>query len=107
MAGERQLSGHPHLQSFRSGTCVNSHRGLPSRIPAPVADRMRKREATMATATFPALAAEHLVKTYSGGRGKPPIRAVDGLGFEAQAGTVFGLLGPNGAGKSTTMKILS
>ncbi|WP_285114429.1 ATP-binding cassette domain-containing protein [Leifsonia sp. fls2-241-R2A-40a] len=61
----------------------------------------------MATATGPALAADHLVKTYSGGRGKPPIRAVDGLSFEAQPGTVFGLLGPNGAGKSTTMKILS
>ncbi|WP_431219870.1 ABC transporter ATP-binding protein [Leifsonia xyli] len=61
----------------------------------------------MAPATGPALAADHLVKTYSAGRGKPPIRALDGLGFEAQAGTVFGLLGPNGAGKSTTMKILS
>ncbi|MGO4298682.1 ABC transporter ATP-binding protein [Leifsonia sp. RAF41] len=61
----------------------------------------------MATAHGPALAADHLVKTYSGGRGKPPIRALDDLGFEAQAGTVFGLLGPNGAGKSTTMKILS
>lgn len=61
----------------------------------------------MATAHAPALAADHLVKTYSGGRGKPPIRALDDLGFEAEAGTVFGLLGPNGAGKSTTMKILS
>ena len=61
----------------------------------------------MASATGPALVADHLVKTYSGGRGKPPVRALDDLGFEAQAGTVFGLLGPNGAGKSTTMKILS
>ena len=61
----------------------------------------------MATAHAPALAADHLVKTYSGGRGKPPLRALDDLGFEAEAGTVFGLLGPNGAGKSTTMKILS
>jgi ABC-2 type transport system ATP-binding protein len=61
----------------------------------------------MASATGPALAADQLVKTYSGGRGKPPVRALDGLGFEAAAGTVFGLLGPNGAGKSTTMKILS
>ena len=61
----------------------------------------------MASATGPALVADHLVKTYSGGRGKPSVRAVDDLGFEAQTGTVFGLLGPNGAGKSTTMKILS
>ncbi|MFP3813848.1 ATP-binding cassette domain-containing protein, partial [Bacillus sp. SIMBA_005] len=59
------------------------------------------------SATGSALVADHLVKTYSGGRGKPPVRALDDLGFEAQAGTVFGLLGPNGAGKSTTMKILS
>ncbi|MDN4614012.1 ATP-binding cassette domain-containing protein [Leifsonia sp. F6_8S_P_1B] len=61
----------------------------------------------MAPTTGSALAAEHLVKSYSGGRGKPPVRALDGLGFEAASGTVFGLLGPNGAGKSTTMKILS
>lgn len=61
----------------------------------------------MASATGTALAADHLVKTYSGGRGKPGLRALDGLGFEAEAGTVFGLLGPNGAGKSTTIKILS
>jgi len=61
----------------------------------------------MATAHGPALVADHLVKTYSGGRGKPSVRALDDLGFEVQAGTVFGLLGPNGAGKSTTMKILS
>jgi len=61
----------------------------------------------MAQPSGPALAADQLVKTYGGGRGKPPVRALDGLGFEVKAGTVFGLLGPNGAGKSTTMKILS
>ena len=61
----------------------------------------------MAPSTGPALIADQLVKTYSGGRGKPVVRAVDGLSFEAASGTVFGLLGPNGAGKSTTMKILS
>src|SRR3954451_8569714 len=33
--------------------------------------------------------------------------ALDGLGFEVPAGTVFGLLGPNGAGKSTAVKILT
>ncbi|KRC60979.1 ABC transporter [Agromyces sp. Root81] len=54
-----------------------------------------------------ALAAADLVKTYSQGRGKPPLRALDGLTFQAEEGTVFGLLGPNGAGKSTTVKILS
>ena len=46
--------------------------------------------------------ARDLTKTYPGG-----VRALDGLGFEVEAGTVFGLLGPNGAGKSTAVKVLS
>jgi len=54
-----------------------------------------------------ALAAVDLVKTYSQGRGEPALRALDGLTFHAETGTVFGLLGPNGAGKSTTVKVLS
>jgi ABC-2 type transport system ATP-binding protein len=32
---------------------------------------------------------------------------LDGLGFAAERGTVFGLVGPNGAGKSTTVRILT
>jgi ABC-2 type transport system ATP-binding protein len=51
--------------------------------------------------------ARALVKTYSGGRGKEPVRALDGLDLDVPSGTVFGLLGPNGAGKSTTVKILT
>jgi ABC-2 type transport system ATP-binding protein len=43
-----------------------------------------------------------LVKTYGG-----EVKAVDGLGFAVEEGTVFGLLGPNGAGKTTTVKILT
>jgi len=46
--------------------------------------------------------ARELTKTYGGG-----VRALDGLGFTVETGTVFGLLGPNGAGKSTTVKILT
>ena len=46
--------------------------------------------------------ASNLRKTYGGG-----VRALDGLGFTVEAGTIFGLLGPNGAGKSTTVKILT
>ncbi len=49
-----------------------------------------------------AIEAEGLVKTYPKG-----VRALDGVGFAVEAGTVFGLLGPNGAGKSTTVKILT
>ena len=53
---------------------------------------------------YPAFAIEarELVKTYPKG-----IRALDGLTFTVEPGTVFGLLGPNGAGKSTTVKILT
>jgi ABC-2 type transport system ATP-binding protein len=43
-----------------------------------------------------------LTKTYKG-----EVRALDGLSFSVDEGTVFGLLGPNGAGKSTAVKILT
>ncbi len=33
--------------------------------------------------------------------------AVDGIGFTAEPGAIFGLLGPNGAGKSTTIGCIS
>ncbi|MGH2889646.1 MAG: ABC transporter ATP-binding protein, partial [Solirubrobacteraceae bacterium] len=49
-----------------------------------------------------AIEAEGLVKTYPRG-----VRALDGLGFTVEEGTIFSLLGPNGAGKSTTVKILT
>jgi ABC-2 type transport system ATP-binding protein len=49
-----------------------------------------------------AIETRDLVKTYPGN-----VRALDGISFSVQAGTIFGLLGPNGAGKSTTIKILT
>jgi ABC-2 type transport system ATP-binding protein len=49
-----------------------------------------------------AIEAEGLVKEYPGG-----VRALDGLSFAVEEGTVFGLLGPNGAGKSTAVRILT
>jgi ABC-2 type transport system ATP-binding protein len=68
--------------------------------------------ATVATQSSPpretwAIEAAGLVKTYSAGRRKPPVRALDGLTLRVRTGEVFGLLGPNGAGKSTTVRILS
>jgi ABC-2 type transport system ATP-binding protein len=54
------------------------------------------------TPTGAAIEARDLTKTYA-----RDVRALDGLGFQVEAGTVFGLLGPNGAGKSTTVKILT
>jgi ABC-2 type transport system ATP-binding protein len=54
------------------------------------------------TTTGAAIEARDLTKTYP-----KDVRALDGLGFAVETGTVFGLLGPNGAGKSTTVKILT
>src|SRR5690606_3508556 len=34
------------------------------------------------------------------------VRAVDGLSFAVQAGTVTGFLGPNGSGKTTTPRMI-
>ncbi len=45
---------------------------------------------------------ERLVKVYPGG-----VKALQGVSFSVEAGTVFGLIGPNGAGKSTTFRILA
>ena len=61
----------------------------------------------MSRSTYLALDATDLVKTYPGGKGGPPIRALDGLSVSVPAGSVFALLGPNGAGKSTAVKILT
>src|SRR5690242_16330619 len=46
------------------------------------------------------LAVDGITKTFAA------LRAVDGLSFTANAGTVFGLLGPNGAGKTTTIRMV-
>jgi ABC-2 type transport system ATP-binding protein len=54
---------------------------------------------------------ENLTKTFGrrgpARRGRPLIRAVDGLSFSVRRGSIFGLLGPNGAGKTTTLRVLT
>jgi ABC-2 type transport system ATP-binding protein len=60
------------------------------------------RPRALENATSPAIEARDLVKTYAG-----RVRALSGLTFRVESGTIFGLLGPNGAGKSTTVRILT
>lgn len=50
--------------------------------------------------------AQGLTKVFKDFWGRPKARAVDGIDFTVQRGSVFGLLGPNGSGKSTTVKML-
>jgi ABC-2 type transport system ATP-binding protein len=45
----------------------------------------------------PTIAVEHFVKTYK------TVRAVDGISFALEPGSITGLLGGNGAGKTTTI----
>ncbi|HEU0305225.1 MAG TPA: ATP-binding cassette domain-containing protein [Gaiellaceae bacterium] len=40
-------------------------------------------------------------------RERTVVRAVDGISFEIEQGSVVGYIGPNGAGKSTTVKMLT
>jgi ABC-2 type transport system ATP-binding protein len=49
-----------------------------------------------------AIEAQNLEKTFGG-----TVRALDGVSFAVEEGTVFGLLGPNGAGKTTAVRILT
>jgi daunorubicin resistance ABC transporter ATP-binding subunit len=49
-----------------------------------------------------AIELEDLRKTFDG-----EVRALDGVSFEVETGTIFGLLGPNGAGKTTVVRILT
>ena len=48
-----------------------------------------------------AIRVEGLIKRFGS------LAALDGIDFEAPAGTVFGLLGPNGAGKTTAVRVLA
>ena len=50
-----------------------------------------------------AVEAHDLVKVFPRGN----VRALDGVSFAVETGTVLGLLGPNGAGKTTAVRILS
>src|SRR5437660_3982552 len=54
----------------------------------------------MSQAAEPAIAVDQLVKVYK------TTRAVDGISFALERGSITGLLGGNGAGKTTTIAML-
>jgi ABC-type branched-subunit amino acid transport system ATPase component len=54
----------------------------------------------LSDANSPVLEVEHLAKTYGG------VRAMDGVSFTVQRGSITGLIGPNGAGKSTALAVI-
>ena len=56
---------------------------------------------------MPVIQINNLTQDYATGFWrKRPVRALDSVSLQVEAGEVFGLLGPNGAGKTTTFKIL-
>jgi ABC-2 type transport system ATP-binding protein len=73
---------------------------LPGRPPLATSGAFVNVAAPMPAATKPAIAADQLVKVYK------TARAVDGISFALEPGSVTGLLGGNGAGKTTTLAMI-
>ncbi|RYB01601.1 oligopeptide/dipeptide ABC transporter ATP-binding protein [Lichenibacterium ramalinae] len=56
--------------------------------------------------TAPLLEVRNLARDYGGGRGGAP-RALDGVSFVLEAGTILGLVGESGSGKSTLARLVA
>src|SRR5688500_11999218 len=82
-----------HKSRSRRQTPLSCSRGLATcpvcRVPCP-----------MSAAREPAIAVDQLVKLYK------TTRAVDGISFALEQGSITGLLGGNGAGKTTTIAMM-
>lgn len=62
---------------------------------------VERREGGLDGAPAPVLVVRDLQKSFGG------VRAVDGVSFSVQAGTMLALIGPNGAGKTTCFNMLN
>ena len=54
------------------------------------------------SAAPPLLEVRDLTVTFPARRGRPPVRAVDGVSFDIGRGQTLGLVGESGSGKTTT-----
>jgi len=70
-----------------------------------VEERWTRRGLPTMPRSMPAVRFQNVSKVFSGARG--PLRALDGVSFDIEAGEFFGLLGPNGAGKTTLISVLA
>ncbi len=86
----------PHTDRRRGVEDARRSRAV-ARVPR---SGLRRRERTCNVTN--AIEAHDLKKTFGG-----EVRALDGVSFAVEEGTIFGLLGPNGAGKTTAVRILT
>src|SRR5438132_529437 len=102
MDSARRMSGH----TYRAAGRVADDRAGPGQGDYFVSTILQTFSAPSTSAEAdrrgPAIEVHGLTKTYRGG-----VRALDGLSFAVEYGTIFALIGPNGAGKSTVVKILT
>src|SRR6266480_2452171 len=90
---DRNMRSRCSVSGTRAPSCPLPHpRGLATSAVSPSKRRMPAAE--------PAIAVDQLVKVYK------TTRAVDGISFALEQGTITGLLGGNGAGKTTTIAMI-
>jgi ABC-2 type transport system ATP-binding protein len=61
----------------------------------------------LAPATVPALLVDHVTKSFTVGRKKKPVVAVNDVSLRIERGQIQGVLGANGSGKSTFIRLVS